>query len=170
MLSIQSQKNIVTSKNVSAVVTANLYGVTFYEALDAILHVNGYGYVEKGNFIYVYTLDELVKIEEAQKHMVWKVIKLNYLNATDAGEFVKPLLSQNGQIKVNGKTPAYTISENAPSGADDFAQGATMMVFDFEENLGEIEKVVKEMDTRPAQVLIEAMVLQTTLNESNAFG
>src|SRR5213079_2758786 len=77
MLSIQSQKNIVTSKNVSAVVTANLYGVTFYEALDAILHVNGYGYVEKGNFIYVYTLDELVKIEEAQKHMVWKVIKLN---------------------------------------------------------------------------------------------
>src|SRR5207248_3199812 len=62
-----------------------------------------------------------------------------------------------------------SISENAPSGADDFAQGATMMVFDFEENLGEIEKVVKEMDTRPAQVLIEAMVLQTTLNESNAF-
>ena len=30
MLSIQSQKNIVTSKNVSAVVTANMYGVTFY--------------------------------------------------------------------------------------------------------------------------------------------
>src|SRR5262249_28090051 len=66
MLSIQSQKNIVSSKNVSAVVTASLYGVTFYEALDAILHVNGYGYIERGNFIYVYTLDELAKIEEQQ--------------------------------------------------------------------------------------------------------
>src|SRR5262245_28137020 len=103
MLSIQSQRNIVTSKNVSAVVTANLYGVTFYEALDAILHVNGYGYVERGNFIYVYTLDELVKIEEQQRHQVWKVIHLNYLNSTDAGEFVNPLLSPNGQIKTNGK-------------------------------------------------------------------
>src|SRR5262245_18190860 len=99
MLSIQSQKNIVTSKNVAAIVTANLYGVTFYEALDAILHVNGYGYIERGNFIYVYTLDELVKIEEQQRHQVWKVIHLNYLNSTDAGEFVNPLLSPNGQIK-----------------------------------------------------------------------
>lgn len=170
MLSIQSQRNIVTSKNVSAVVTANLYGVTFYEALDAILHVNGYGYIQRGNFIYVYTLDELQKIEEQQRHMVWKVLKLNYLNATDAGEFVKPLLSEHGQIKVNGKTSAYQVSSSAPSGADDFAEGSTMMVFDYEENLAEIEKVVKEMDTRPAQVLVEATILQTTLNEANAFG
>ncbi|MEL7473480.1 MAG: hypothetical protein AAGK04_09200, partial [Planctomycetota bacterium] len=33
MLSIQSQRNIVASKDVAASVTANLYGVTFYEAL-----------------------------------------------------------------------------------------------------------------------------------------
>ena len=51
MLSIQSQKNIIASKDVSARVTANLYGVTFYEALDAILNVNGYGFIEEGNYI-----------------------------------------------------------------------------------------------------------------------
>lgn len=56
-------RNIVASKNVSARITANLYGVTFTEALDAILHVNGYGYIEKGSFIYVYTLEELKTIE-----------------------------------------------------------------------------------------------------------
>jgi type II secretory pathway component GspD/PulD (secretin) len=170
MLSIQSQKNIVTSKSVSAVVTANLYGVTFYEALDAILHVNGYGYIERGNFIYVYTLDEIQKIEAELRTRVWKVVKLNYLNSTDAAEFVKPLLSEGGQIKTNGKAPNFQLSENAPSGAEDYAHDSTMMVFDYEENLGEIEKVIKELDTRPAQVLVEATILQTSLNEQNAFG
>src|SRR5439155_25246210 len=43
MLSLQSQKNIVASKDVSGKVTANLYGVTVKEALDAILKANGYG-------------------------------------------------------------------------------------------------------------------------------
>ena len=41
MLSIQSQKNIIASNNVTGVVSANLYDVTFNEALDAILRVNG---------------------------------------------------------------------------------------------------------------------------------
>ncbi|MGH7133955.1 MAG: hypothetical protein ACREJO_18660, partial [Phycisphaerales bacterium] len=65
MLAIQSQKNIVTSKNVTGKIPSlNLYNVTFYEALDAILHVNGYGYVEQGNFIYVYTTQELIDLQK----------------------------------------------------------------------------------------------------------
>ncbi|MEX2217913.1 MAG: hypothetical protein WD749_04060 [Phycisphaerales bacterium] len=170
MLSIQAQRNIITSKNVSAVVTANLYGVTFYEALDAILHVNGYGYIEKGNFIYVYTLDEIKVLQEAERAPVWKVLKLNYLAAVDAGEFVKPLLSERGQIKTNGKPAMAAGGTEAPSGGEDFAHDSTLVVFDFAENLSEIEKILKEMDTRPAQVLIEATILQTSLNEANAFG
>ena len=169
MLSIQSQRNIVASNSVNARVKADLYGVTFYEALDAILHVNGYGYIDRGNFIYVYTLEELQQIEQAARVRVSKVIKLNYLNAIDAAEFVKPLLSDGAQIKTNGKTKDFAIN-NVPMGADEFAHDATLVVYDFEENLAEIEKLVKELDTRPAQVLIEATILQTQLNEANAFG
>ncbi|MFM9994204.1 MAG: type II secretion system protein GspD [Phycisphaerales bacterium] len=170
MLSIQSQKNIITSKNVSATVTANLYGVTFFEAMDAILHVNGFGWVERGNFIYVYTLEELEKIEQAQRQKVSKVLKLNYLNSIDAAEFVKALLSEQGQIKTNGKTAAFPTTTATPVGADNFANDSTMVVTDFEENVAEIEKLVKELDTRPVSVLVDATILQTTLNEENAFG
>ncbi|MBU6414427.1 MAG: hypothetical protein KGS45_13265 [Planctomycetes bacterium] len=169
MLSIQSQRNIVASKNVSARITANLYGVTFTEALDAILHVNGYGYIEKGSFIYVYTLEELKTIEAAQRARVWKTIKLNYLNAIDAAEFAKPVLSEGGQIKTNGKTSAFSLS-NGPNGADEFANEATLVIYDFEENVLEIEKLVRQIDTKPAQVLVEATILQTELNEANALG
>jgi len=170
MLSIQSQRNIVASNNVNAKVKADLYGVTFYEALDAILHVNGYGYIDKGNFIYVYTLEELQQIEKASRVRVSKVINLNYLNAIDAAEFVKPLLSEGGQIKTNGKTKLFPNVASVPVGADDFANSDTMVLYDYQNHVDEIEKLVKQIDQRPAQVVVEATILQTQLTEDNAWG
>ncbi len=169
MLSIQSQRNIVASKNVSARVTADLYGVTFYEALDAILHINGYGYEERGNFIFVRTLEELEAIEKAARQRISKVIKLNYLAAVDAADFVKEMLSPEGSIKTNGKTASFP-NPNAPIGADEFAAVATMVVVDYPENVAEIEKLIAELDTRPSQVLVEATILQADVGEQNAFG
>ncbi len=170
MLSLQSQRNIVSSKNVSAKVTANLFGVTFYETLDAILNVNGYGYIEDGNFIYVYTLDEIAAIEKANKQRVSKPLVLNYLSAVDAAEFVKPLLSEGGQIKTNGKMAGFPSLGDVPVGNEEYALAATLVIYDYEENVAEIEALIKQIDTRPAQVLIEATILQTQLNEANAFG
>ena len=170
MLAIQSQKNIVTSKNVSGKIPSlNLYNVTFYEALDAILHVNGYGYVENGNFIYVYTTQELIDLQKQLLKRSAKIIKLNYLSATDAAEFVKPMLGQGSEIKTLAKTEAFVVGD-APGGKDDSALSATIVVIDYEENIAAIEKLLAELDTRPAQVLIETTVLSTRLAEADAFG
>ncbi|MCB9849061.1 MAG: hypothetical protein H6814_11695 [Phycisphaeraceae bacterium] len=170
LLSLQSQRNIVVSNDVSATVTADLYGVTFYEAMDAILHVNGYGYIEQGNFIFVYTLDEIAQIEAANRTPVTRVIQLNYLNAVDAASFVEPLLSEIGQIKTNGAVGSYSIPDDSPVGDESFALSATMVVTDYAEHVDEIERLVMELDTKPAQVLVEATILQTQLTEANAFG
>lgn len=171
MLSIQSQRNIVASGGISnAKVSANLYGVTFYEALDAILHPNGYGYIDRGNMIYVHTLEELKQIEQASRVRVSKLVTLSYLNAIDAAEFVKPLLSEGGSIKTPGKTKDFSIPGETPTGADEYALDATLVVYDYEENVAEIEKLLKGLDTKPAQVLVEATIVQTALNENNAFG
>lgn len=170
MLSLQSHRNIVASKDVSARVTANLYGVTLYEALDAILHVNGYGYVEKNNFIYVYTLEEIAQINAHDRRIVSKVVTLNYLSANDAAEFVSPLLSSKGQIKTNGDVGTFSIPEDSPTGNEQFALASTLVIFDYPEHVAEIEKLLSSLDTKPAQVLVEATILQTTLTEANAFG
>lgn len=170
LLAIQSQKNIIASKNVTGKISADLYNVTFDEALDAILHVNGFGWIQQGNFIYVYTAEELEKIRKALSKRAAKVIRLNYLNAVDAAEFVKPMLSQGGEIKTSNKTEAFNIPDSTPTGKDDYALGATLVVVDYEENINAIEKLLVELDTKPAQVLVEATVLQTKLTESNAFG
>lgn len=170
MLSIQSQRNIIASKDVNARVTANFFGVTFYQALDAILHANGYGYIEKDNFIYVYTAEQLNAILTAQKTRISKVITLNYINPIDAAEFVKAALSEGGQIKTNGKTINFPSKSDVPNGSDEYSGPATLVVTDYEENIQAVLDLIKQLDVRPAQVQVEATILQASLNESNAFG
>jgi|GEM_PF-278482 len=170
MLSIQSQRNIVASRNVAATVTATLYGVTFYEALDAILHVNGFGYVEEGNFIYVYTAEEITELVERSRQRTTAMIPLDYINSSDAAEFAQALLSENGQIKAPGKTVEFSIPDNAPVGADDLATSAFIVVVDYEENVDAIRDLLAQIDTKPSQVLVEATILQAALTENNAFG
>ncbi|MEC9372985.1 MAG: hypothetical protein VYC34_04040, partial [Planctomycetota bacterium] len=149
MLSLQSQRNIVVSNNVSATVSANLYNVTFYEALDAILNVNGYGYIERGNFIFVYTLEEIARIEEAARKPTSIVVRLNYLSANDAAEFVAPLLSEIGEIKTNGDPGDFSLPRDRPTGDESFALASTLVIFDYEEHLEEIRNLLEQIDTRP---------------------
>jgi len=170
MLSIQSQRNIVASRNVSATVTATLYGVTFYEALDAILHVNGFGYVEEGNFIYVYTAEEIQELVAEGRERMTAVIPLDYMNATDAAEFAQALLSESGTIKAPGRTAPFQIPDSAPVGADDLATESFIVVHDFEENIEGIRELLAQIDTKPSQVLVEATILQAAINEANAYG
>src|SRR5439155_18217240 len=75
MLSIQSQKNIIASKEVRGTVTANLYDVTVREALDSLLHANGFAYREKGNFIYVYTVKEMADQKKLERHTTTEVFR-----------------------------------------------------------------------------------------------
>jgi type IV pilus assembly protein PilQ len=170
MLSLQSRRNIIASKDVQATVTANLYGVTIDEALDAILNVNGYGWIERGNFIYVYPASVIAEMQAAQRKRERKTIRLNYLKASDAALFVEPLLSDAGTITVSGDAPDFVIRDSSPIGAEDYALSATLLVFDYPEHIQEIEALIREIDQRPAQVLIEATILQTQLTEANAFG
>lgn len=170
MLSVQGQRNIVLDPKVSGRVTANLYDVTFHEALDAILAQAGAGYIEQGNFIRVYTLDDLRKIREAERKQVRRVFRLNYMNARDATLFVTPLLSPNGKITAIAPVEAGFQPDIQRGGENSSAAVEILMVRDFEENVDDIARLVAELDTPPLQVLIEATVLRANLTEDLALG
>jgi type IV pilus assembly protein PilQ len=170
LLSIQGKRNIVPSPKVDGKVTANLYDVTFHEALDAILQQNGCGYREKGNFIYIYTVEELRKIDQAERRLAYRVMKLNYLTATDASTFVTPLLSSAGSIAISGSVAAGFQPSLSDGGANSYSLPDTMVVRDYQENIEEIAKVIKMLDVRPKQVLVEATILKADVTENNAFG
>lgn len=171
LLSLQSQRNIIPSPSVEGTVTADLYSVTFYEALDAILNSAGYGYLEEGNFIYVYTKEELAAIEEAKRQRVAQVYTLDFLNATDARSYVEVMLSGDGaSISSTAETEDFQLQSAGPSGADQYASDATLVIYDYEENVAQIVQMLEELDTKPQQVLVEATILQTALSEANAYG
>ncbi|MHC4220161.1 MAG: hypothetical protein ACYSU7_17080, partial [Planctomycetota bacterium] len=170
MLSIQGRKNIITGKNVSATVSANLYDVTFYEALEAILSVNGYAYREEGNFIYVLTQEEMAEMEAASRKTQSRIFELEYLSAADASEFIAPLLSEVGKASARGDVQIGFRPDISDGGADGYAYEAKLVVNDYTENLDQIQALLDDLDTPPQQVLIEATILQTTLDEANAWG
>ncbi len=170
LLSIQSKRNIIATKDVGGSVTADLYGVDFYDALDAILHANGFGYREKGKFIYVYTAKELAEIQKQEEKPVTRIIRLNYLNAKDASTFVTPLLSGAGSIAMSGAVPPGMAASLTDNGNNSSAHQDTLVIRDLQGNVEQIAAIIKELDVRPKQVSIKATVLQAKLSEANAFG
>ncbi|HEY8667327.1 MAG TPA: secretin and TonB N-terminal domain-containing protein [Tepidisphaeraceae bacterium] len=170
MLSMQSQKNIIASKAVNGSVTANLYDVTVREALDAILHSNGYAYREKGNFIYVYTAAELAEMDKASRVMKTEVFHLYYTPAANAANMVKPVLSNGAQVALTTPATAGLTSGTSDTGGNNQATDDLIVITDYPENLEQVRKLLKDIDHRPQQILIEATILRAALTEDNSLG
>lgn len=170
MLSLQSQRNIIASKEVKGTVTANLYGVTVREALDAILLANGYVYKEEGNFIYIYTAQEAQAQEQANRVRKTQVFRLYYTPVATAVNMIKPILSKEGEVAFTEPAKSGLESGASDVGGNSHSTEDVMVVTDYEDRLGEITRVLAEIDKRPQQILIEATILRATLNEDNALG
>jgi type II secretory pathway component GspD/PulD (secretin) len=173
-LAARYQKNIVPSSKVDGMVTVtNLYDVTFEQALNAILG-HTFKYEQEGDFIKVYTADEFKKIKEDKERMITKVFTLYYISAAEALKLIAPVLSGAGTIQ--GSSPPEKVMPTGESigagsgGGDNMALNDTIVVLDYPENIAKVEKLLKELDTRPKQVLIEATILSATLGEQTALG
>lgn len=171
MLSAQSQKNIITSKEVRGTVTANLYDVTIKEALDAVLKLNGYVYRERGNFIYVYSAKEVADMDAATRRLQTEVFRVFNTPAADAVNMVKPVLSDKGQIAFTAAGKATLASGmEGGDGGNSHAADEMLVITDYPDNLDRVRSVLKELDRRPEQILIEATILRASLTENNALG
>lgn len=171
MLSLQGRRNIIASPQVQGTVTANLYGVTFMEALDALLRQNGAGYRRTGNFIYVYTNEELAEMEAVGSGpLKWRVFRLNYLSAKNAKRYITPLLDEDESVTVSPPPSAGVGSDAESGGADSSANQDIVIVRATLSKLREVERLLKEVDLRPLQVLIEATILRAALTDDNSLG
>ncbi len=169
-LSIQGQRNIVATPNVSGTVTAHLYNVTFTEALTAILASNGAGFQQKDGFIYVYTNAELAGILENETPPVTRVFSLSFCSSEDALAVVTPMLSGVGTAVAAPEAARGLNTEAEDTSGTDLAQMDYLAVRDRPDVLEEIEKTIRDLDVPPKQVLVEATILAVTLDEDNALG
>lgn len=138
--------NIVPAPDIKGKVTVSLKSVTIDEALEAILISCGYDYYRKGNLIYIYPS---LKVEDVG--LITISIALKYLTAGEAQALVSKSLSPRGDARVNEVTNSLIIRDYVPI-------------------LDKVRSLIKEIDTPPLQVLIEAKIIDITSKDLQNLG
>ncbi|HEX3869187.1 MAG TPA: secretin and TonB N-terminal domain-containing protein, partial [Pirellulales bacterium] len=171
LLSEQGGLNILASDSVEGKVSAVLKDVSVEDALDAILKSTGYVMRREGKFIYVGTSKDFAELKTSLDRVGTRVYRPNYVTAKELQLLVTPLLT-TGVGRVSVTTPAQvgiSIDTNS-AGGDSAAHGEGVLVQDYEGVLTQVDEVVREIDRRPLQVHIEAMIIAVTLNDSTQIG
>jgi len=174
-LAAKYHKNIVPSPKVDGAINVTniddvltLHNVTFEEAMEAIL---GYGfkYDQDGDFVRVYTAEEYKTVKEDKGRMTHKVFTLYYISAAEAAKLIVPVLSGKGTVSAS-TAAEKDISSGGGGGGDNMALNDTVIIYDFPENIAKAADVLKALDIRPKQVLVEATILSATLTEGMNLG
>jgi len=172
-----SGKNIIISEDIKKKVTMKLDNVSWDQALDILLKDNDLAKIEEENIIRVVTmkkyLDEKKRVRDEEKEIlaereakeklgvdfVSETIFINYIDAAEAEKMIKGddkdkgkgLLSSGGTVKVVKGTNALIIN-------------------DTKERVERIRQLIKEHDTVPAQVQIEARIVQANADFARELG
>ena len=165
--------NIVAGKEVTGTVTISFVNIPAEEALQAILGINGFGYEKVGNLILVTTLTNLsAKNQPAAVALVTKVFTLNYISAEQIKEIIQKQLSPGGTVDVMAnlyiggwemsgvstteqdlgkKTREKSVKEENPK---------ILIVTDLPAIVARVESIISQLDVKPSQILIEAMIVE----------
>jgi type IV pilus assembly protein PilQ len=171
VIGFQAQQSIIPSKEVHGTLPAmDLYNVTVHEALDAMLHANGYAWRENGKFIFVYSAKEIAQMEQAARVATTEVFRVYYTPAANAAVMIKPVLSADGQVAVTTPAVSGIATGTGDVGGNSHSSDDILIVTDYAENLDRVRAVLKEIDRRPQQILVEATILRASLNEDNSLG
>ena len=146
IISLKSGVDVVAGSDVEGLVTIKLTNVPWEQALDIILRTYGFTFERKGNIIRVMTLGSLEK-----EALASEVFPLDYAKAKDVPDVIKEMLSDRGRVKYDERTN-------------------TVIVTDIPANLFQVGQVIKRLDQRTPQVLIETKVVETRLAKSENLG
>lgn len=170
MLNSQVKKNIITTKEATGTVTADLYDVSFDEALKAITEANGLAFVKEGNLIIVMTAEQKVTRTKIEQKQVTKVFRLSYTNAADMRVLITPFMSEIGTVAITPAALGGIATSQTDAGGNNLATSDVLIIRDYEDNIRRISEEITDLDSRPDQVLIEAVLLRARLGEDNALG
>jgi len=179
LLSRQAQRNVAISSSVDGTVTTDAFGVSFEEALQALLAPLGYTWFEHNGFVYVCRPEERDAIRSSARQPELRIFELNYISASEVAPVVEKLLSPQGTLIPTAPPPVSGVALTAESfdralasglGGKSRAAAEFLLVRDYPEVLEQVEQVIRRLDARPRQVLVEALILRARLTEQNALG
>ena len=159
VLAEQTGLNIVLTDATNAQVTITLKDVPLEDALDSILAITGNTWTRKNNIIFVTNITNAGSLSTGVQGTVMRVFTLDYASASDVSEAVSALLSPMGRSFINQMDKA-----------DNHKTKEMIVVEDMPQVVKQIESYIRQIDTPPRQVLIEAHILQIDLKRTDLSG
>ena len=150
LLSRHDRANILLGKGVGGTVSINLYDVAIPQAIRAVAQAAGYA-VEMRNGDYVILAREEVGRDVATSETSISTYKVQYSNVKQVAEILAKHLSRQGKIT--------TLPERNMLVVEDAADFQTR-----------IARLLKAIDVEPKQILIEAKILEISLDKAETFG
>lgn len=149
MIARSARVNIMLGRGVGGNVSINLYDLTAREAIEAIAQAGGYSVSERaGGFLIE---DPRAAPAEGQEALQVKALKVRYADVAKVGEILARQVGPSGAVTVLDQTRTVVIESTAAG----LARAAT---------------VLREIDRAPQQILIEAKILEITLDQTENFG
>ncbi len=150
MLARKARINILLSKDVGGVVSVNLYDVDLDYAIRAIAGAAGYGVESRKGSYLIVPRDEIDKHTASSLTEV-RTFKVQYSDPGIVQKILETYLSAYGKITI-------------------LPERKLLIVQDLPEFLNRMERLLAELDVAPKQILIEAKILEITLDDSESFG
>ncbi len=138
--------NMIISDTVGGQVSLSLKDVDLLEALEAILKTKGLTYVREGNIMRV------VAVSEARdEDLETRVFPLGYASGKDVLSVVEKIKSDHAKVSADSRMNA-------------------LVVKDLSLNIDRMERLIKNLDMRTPQVMIEAKIVEVADNYARELG
>lgn len=161
-LAEESHINIVVAENVQATVTTTLENVSWQHALDALLRINGLVWTEQSGIVFVTRPGNGGGQQVQQQSMPGQSLEVFDLNYTASAEVLTVV---TGLLSPSGKAFAHAVDKTSTRHTRE-----RIVVEDYPERLQAIATYLASVDNPPRQVLIEAHVMQVTLDDNQRHG
>ncbi|MCX7426321.1 MAG: hypothetical protein NTW96_11955, partial [Planctomycetia bacterium] len=121
--------------------------------------------------IFVGTLDDFKAMEHSVDRVGTRIFHPSYVKAKELETLITPLLTKEiGLVSVTSEAKTGIPSDMSDAGGDAYAGTEALVIRDYEAVLAEVDQLVAEVDVRPMQVHIEAMILSVQLDDKDNFG
>ncbi len=138
--------NLIVSDAVIGQVSMSLKDVNIWDALEGILKTKGLTYVREGKIVRV-----LAAAEARDEDLELRVFPLGYANGKEALAVAEKVKSDKAKVSVDTRTNS-------------------LVVKDLSLNIDRMERLLKNLDRRIPQVLIEAKIVEVSSNYARDLG
>jgi type II secretory pathway component GspD/PulD (secretin) len=151
MISRHERVNIMLGKGVSGTVAVSLYDMTPRQAIHAIAQAGGYEVITRDNGYLIVNPTQAAADAQSTSQLEVRALKVLYSDPQLVADILGKHVGRGGKVTVMAARRMVVV-EDSPAG------------------VRRIEALLREIDSQPQQVMIEAKILEITLDDNEQFG